>query len=217
MGRGLRLSLAMLTTLSLAGCQDRHEWHQKLTVVVDTPSGEVSGSSVIEVKAAFGQLPLSNSEVNYGLVGEATVVEVAPGRYLFALIEGSQERYYRAVRDRIATPDRGEWLKLIPKMDEVVVLKPDNYPMLVTFRDINDPRSVRKVDPDNLAATFGPGFRLGEITSEIIDEPVASRSIEQLLPWLGPYPETRLGPATGQTVNIPFNSTVSYGEFIRRK
>ena len=52
--RGFQLSLAVLVAMSLSGCQDRHEWHQKLTVVVDTPSGEVSGSSH-EVNGSCGQ------------------------------------------------------------------------------------------------------------------------------------------------------------------
>ena len=182
-GRGLRLSLVLLMTLGLAGCLDRYAWHQKLTVVVETPSGEVSGTSVIEIGASYGSQPLSPNEVWYGITGEATVVEVAPGRYLFALLDRSEERYYRAMREQIPTRDRGKWLKLIPNMNEVAVLEPKNYPMLVTFGNIDNPKSVRKVDPANLAATFGPGFRLSEITLEITDEPVTEEKIESLLGW----------------------------------
>ncbi len=162
----------MLLLLVVAGCQSHYEWHQKLTVVVDTPDGQVSGSSVIEVKARFGQLPLSDKEVWYSVVGEATVVEVAPGRYLFALLGGSEERYYRAVREQFEHVGRGDWLKRIPKMKRVVRLRPNNYPLLVTFRDIDDPKSVREVDPKNLSATFGPGVRLQSITIEVTDEPI---------------------------------------------
>ena len=215
LGPGLRLSLVLLMPLGLAGCLDRYEWHQKLTIVVETPSGEVSGSSVVAISARYGHQPLSPNEVWYRVTGEATVVEVAPGRYLFALLDGSQERYFRAVRDQLPS-DRGEWLKRIPKMKEVAVLEPKNYPLLVTFGNIDNPKTVRKVDPDNLAATFGPGFRLSEITLEITDEPVTDGRIEALLPWLGPYPEPKLGPATGGTSNIPFYRRVSHGDFILR-
>lgn len=167
----------------LSACLDHHEWHQKQTVVVDTPSGEVSGSSVVEVTARFGQMPLSNNEVSYGLAGEATVIEVAPGRYLFALLGRDEERYYRAVRDQITTPYRGEWLKLIPEMDKAAVLKTDNYPMLVTFGDINDPKTVREVDPENFADSFGPGFSLNRITLEITREPTTRGRVSALLGW----------------------------------
>lgn len=55
--------------------------------------------------------------------------------------------------------------------------------MLVTFRDIDDPASVEKVDPANLAATFGEGVSLKRITVELTDGPV-TRGIEERLPWL---------------------------------
>ena len=35
-----------------------------------------------------------------GLEGEATVVEVLPGRYLFALLKGSENRFITAAQDR---------------------------------------------------------------------------------------------------------------------
>jgi hypothetical protein len=35
-------------------------------------------------------------------------------------------------------------------------------PLLVTFADINDPASVQRVDPDDLAASFGPGYALSQ-------------------------------------------------------
>ena len=168
----------------LAGCQSHYEWHQKLTVVVDTPDGPVSGSSVIEVRARFGQLPMSDVEVWYSVIGEATVVEVVPGRYLFALLNGSEEQYYRAVREQFQGVHRGEWLKRIPAMKGVVRLLKNNYPLLVTFDDFNDPKSVRKVSPRNLPVIFGPGIRIEEITLEITDVSVAVDQINSVLPWI---------------------------------
>lgn len=47
-----------------------------------------------------------------------------------------------------------------------------HIPLLVAFTDINDSSSVREGDPDNLAATFGPGVLLKRITLEIADESV---------------------------------------------
>ena len=215
--RRAAIGVFSLVLLGLTGCQSHYEWHQKLTMVVDTPDGPVSGSSVIEVRARFGKLPLSDLEVWYTVIGEATVVEVAPGRYLFALLGGSQHRYYRAVREQFQGMPRGEWLKRIPQMEGVVTLKPDNYPQLVTFGDLDDPKSVRSADPKNLGATFGPGYRFNKITLEITGERVTKRRIEHVLQWLGAHPEARLGPATGRTTNIPLYSLLSHGEFIRRE
>ena len=182
--RKARLAVFMAAAVLLAGCQDKHEWHQKLTVVVDTPSGKVSGSSVIAIEATFGQVPMSDREVWYRVTGEATAVEIAPGRYLFALLGGSEERYYRAVRDRQKNVSRGEWLKRIPQMKEVVTLQPDGYPKLITFEDIDSPSSAREVNANTVSKVFGVGYKLDRITIEIVDDPITTGVITSLLPWL---------------------------------
>lgn len=64
-----------------------------MTIVIETPAGEREGASVVEVRAIFGKQAMSGSEVQYVYTGEATVVEVAPGRYLFALLGGTEERF----------------------------------------------------------------------------------------------------------------------------
>jgi hypothetical protein len=144
-----------------------HSWRQKLTVEVATPAGDVSGSAVVQVDATFlSDPPLGTNEVNYNVTGEATVVEVAPGRYLFALVSGSETRFYGAAPDRFVRPSsfpdgppvrlwRGEWLREIPRQTEPVSLLPDHVPMLVTFDDITRPETVRQVDPRDLDAAFG--------------------------------------------------------------
>ena len=59
-----------------------------------------------------------------------------------------------------------------------------HYPLLVTFDDINDPASVRRVDPGDLSATFGPGYRLNDVTLSIMDEPLTKGVVEIVLGWL---------------------------------
>jgi hypothetical protein len=56
----------------------------------------------------------------------------------------------------------------------------------VTFADINDPKSVIEVDPNDLQATLGPGITWNEITLESTDEPV-SKGIELKLTWIPAY------------------------------
>jgi hypothetical protein len=211
--RLLPLSLILLV---LAGCKPHETWRQKLTLVVETPTGEVSGSAVVEVDGNMWQLPGSANEISYSVRGEATVVEVLPGRYLFALLGGSEGRFHAAASDRFPGLKRAEWLPLIPRQREPASLLPDHVPMLVTFDDIARPETVREMDPDNLAAVFGQGVRLKVVTLEITREAVTEGQVEGVLGWLGPYPEPALGPATGQTANIPFYRRVHMGDFIRR-
>jgi hypothetical protein len=92
----------------------------------------------------------------------------------------------------------------------------DGLPLLVTFADITDPTTVQRVDPENLAASFGPGVRLKAVTLEITEEPVTVGKVVEVLGWLGPHPEPALGPATGDIKNIPFYRRIHMGDFIRR-
>ncbi len=65
-------------------------------------------------------------------------------------------------------------------------ITPEALPDLVTFADIDDPRSVIEVDPNNLQATLGQGVTWNEITLEMTDEPITT-GIEKKLPWLPAY------------------------------
>jgi hypothetical protein len=61
---------------------------------------------------------------------------------------------------------------------EPLVVQPKRYPMLVTFEDVTDPKSVRLVDPADPATSFGAGYALREITLEITREPVTKDVVE---------------------------------------
>jgi len=104
------------------------------------------------------------------LGGEAVVVEVGQGRYLFALLQ-----QYRPQTEILFFPDEAPLksaYKLKDRKGEVLEVPRGMYPMLVTFGNLNQPMSVEQVDPANLAATFGPRYTLKSITLEITDEPV---------------------------------------------
>ncbi len=58
-----------------------------------------------------------------------------------------------------------------------------NLALLVRFRDPNDPTTVDRVDPYNLAASFGAGVKLLRATVEITDDPLTT-GIEKKLRWL---------------------------------
>jgi hypothetical protein len=64
-----------------------------------------------------------------------------------------------------------------------VELSPSDLPLLVRFRDINDAKTVERVKPGDLGASFGPGVYLKRATVEITKDPVTT-GIEKRLPWL---------------------------------
>ena len=178
------LALVLLIWLMFAGRTD--SWNQKLTLFVETPTGEVSGSAITEVRVTFYANASLNfgTEVQYSLTGEAAAVEVLPGRFLFALMGDSEELFFRAAKDQFKGMTRGAWLRPIPGQTEPVTLTGDLIPMLVTFDDITKPETAREVDPEDLAAVFGAGVRLRAVTLEITDEAVTEGRVEGILGWL---------------------------------
>lgn len=201
-----------------------YKWNQKLTVTVETPEGVKSGASVVAASVSYNLtfgLPDAAS-ASFGWHGEATIVELPGKRFLFVLLGNPVAMAQHSFKAAILGSDDarlGDMKAYFPKLSKLHASAPlvrERYPLLVTFDDINDPKSVKKVDPNNLAATFGPGYSLKSVTLEITDEPVTTGELEKLLGWLGEHPEPKLGPATGGTTSIPFYRRVSHGDFIRR-
>ena len=164
--------------LALSGCGTQVDWNQKLTVKVLTPDGVKSGSSVVGYSATVGRQLMSGSGIQRALQGEATVVEVAPGKYLFALLGGAHEIAVRTFYDRLPKNDGLAMQQAISELREARDVPRDYYPLLVTFSNINDPKTVREVKPDQFSSIFGPGYSLESITLEITDEQVTEGKVE---------------------------------------
>lgn len=192
-----RIFVALALCLPLSGCDlfgfHDWEWHQKLTVSVMTPDGLKSGSAVVSVNVydtpSWWGLGDFRGAGASSLSGEAVTVDLGNGRYLFALLSNyshettretfiSKEEQPRTKAQVIAVYDRLE------KMRSSRELARENYPLLVTFDDIQDPETVRRVDPSNLSDSFGPGYRLNAITMSITDEPVTEGRVASVLGWL---------------------------------
>ncbi len=178
-----RLMLLVLANSTLSGCEKNYAWNEKIMVSVETPDGVKSGESVLSVKmtdATDTWGPLESRVVRHRVSGEAVVLELEPGRYLFALLKGLPDA------NGVFFPDidRREAGPMLEGLRQTRELTPDQYPLLVTFDDTNDPASVKRVLPDGLAATFGSGYRLSTITMSITDEPVTKGNVEAVLGWL---------------------------------
>tara|TARA_R110002020_G_scaffold6361_8_gene26874 strand:+ start:2085 stop:2747 length:663 start_codon:yes stop_codon:yes gene_type:complete len=183
---GFRPVVLLMAGLLLGGCGNSSTWHQKLTVTVETPEGGKAASSVVSVTLrdtkGYEWMTLPEARgARYELTGEAVVLELAPGRYLFALLPGLP------FATKVFFPDEPP-VETAPKLAGMRAsreLTPTQYPLLVTFADIEDPASVARVDPDDLAASFGEGYALSAITLAITDEKVTKGRVEAVLGWLG--------------------------------
>ncbi|MDX3885110.1 MAG: hypothetical protein QHC65_11860 [Sphingomonas sp.] len=180
----------------LAGCGllGGNSYRFKMTVEVDTPQGLRTGSSVYEVTAfKTSELITGGSSSDSILKGEALAVDLPGGQTLFALLKTVNPMredlalMSMAALDPAFRNDRTESTKRIASGNGVrspSEVNRSDYPLLVTFRDLDDPETVERVaDPSNLAATFGPGYALRQITVQVTNEPVTS-GILRKLPWL---------------------------------
>lgn len=189
------------------------DYRYRLTVEVDTPEGVRSGLSVIEVQTydtGSHSIPTPNSLVKR-MTGEAVAVDLPDGKTLFALLRSDRNVDWAKgvmssiIADREVPSGEGDPfprrfavmlerkdLYQLPRQfpDPLPYLDksdaPTAYPMLVTFKEISDPTTVEKVDPDDLAATFGKGYALKRITVQRTNDPVTT-GIERRFLWWNLY------------------------------
>jgi hypothetical protein len=195
---------------------ERYSWHQKLTITVETPAGEVSASSVSAVSWRKHWIRWDGMGWDYDLTGEAVVVEVTPGRYLFALLKGAgTTEYMGSVAGREGRVIDGALFGEVQgKRDRaagVIAVPEVQYPMLVTFDDIADPKSVALVDPAYLAASLGPGVRLKSVVLEVTDEAVNVGAVEAVLGWLSEIRPNQLDGQRYETLGAQYTLANSFG------
>ena len=75
----------------------------------------------------------------------------------------------------------------LAKRRGAVRVEPRYLPLMVRFRDINNPATVERVDPTDLAKTYGPGVRIDSALLEITGD-APTRGIAKRMPeWFGRY------------------------------
>lgn len=206
------VTFAVGAALMLAGCDTpARRFRERLTLYVETPEGAVSGSSVIEHETRFqdGWLGgLAGHSLVDGTRGEAVVVSLGSRGLLFALLTRDRTRdgpwphhgggpggyeyvVFKDLAEQATIGSGGNSNKRIALfIDALNELKPkgdvpfDILGLFVRFRDPKDPTTVERVDPADLAASFGSGVRLTRVTIEIVDEPLTI-GIEKFMPSYG--------------------------------
>jgi hypothetical protein len=188
-----------MAALSGCGSSDEASYRFRMTVEVATPQGLRTGSSVMEVTARRqSQFAPEARPLVSELRGEAVVVDTPSGP-IFALLKlpHNDHTYLQAVTFALA-PDlrEGGWepfLKAVKRLGgwfggAKADLPREDWPLMVRFRDLNDPKSVEQIDP----AVTGVRRILVETTNHEV-----TSGIEQRLRWLGNYPEPSLNPGHG--------------------
>ena len=198
-----KLAVALFILLGLYGCYEvaipSVTIHYKLTLVVDDNGKQYTSSSVVEVFRQDTTKVFGGSFGGYGgdFKGEAVVVDLGEKGALFSLLKKGDNVDYPLYIVMYAFPEHFEEYRNITEISVVDAMRkldsirprPKNdisfnkLPMLVRFRDINDPKTVELVDPNDLEKSFGAGVKLVSATMEITDE-LVTKGVERWLPWL---------------------------------
>ena len=161
--RGALGLMGGMATFVLSGCGmfgGSSTYRFRMTVEVDTPQGLKTGSSVYEVWATTNNTRLLPEEHarDWRVKGEAVAVDLGGRQFVFALlktgaIQGDLAGLSMTALDPAFHNDIVESAARIAGGDgtraRADVARKD-WPMLVRFGDINDPKSVEAVDPDRI-------------------------------------------------------------------
>lgn len=224
-----RFAVVLAMTLELSGCGRAESYRYKLTLTVSTPEGIKRGSSVVEI--SFWEVSVPAKGIMHKMRGDALYLDLGPSaRPLVALLTRQSRSGSRD--DRNWSLDGGPGIPYISRLYGIVPstnvmdtiaqiarmrgprqIASNELPDLVTFANVNDPKTVLEVNPNDLQAVLGPHVRWDEITLEITDEPVTG-GIQFRLPWLPAYSGKTLDGEPYQYKNTLANrlSTANFHE-----
>ena len=217
--RGVMGLLAVGVVSVLAGCgMMGHTYRYKLTVEVETPEGLRTGYAVREVSWSPGvQITAEADTASMTHRGEAAMVDLPNGQVLFALMspDGQETPMLAFGSARQTAWSDGAVKVLEPPAQPEVVFGQSGYPRLVRFREIADSKTVEKVDPANLAASFGPEYRLKRITTQIVSDGVTEK-VRHRLKWLTELGDSQLdGSRYHRTQSSEVSSHMNILDFAR--
>jgi hypothetical protein len=171
----------------------------RLKIEVETPEGRKSASGVLAVHPDRGYSRGGHTRT----VGDAVFVDLGGAKNLVALLAHLDDGKldldginYLALRAYTVAGGKRVSFNEMNRLTGTVAVKDPLIPVLLSFADPANPGSARVVSPDNVRAVLGNGYRLGDITTEVVPngfwpldfggalgEPV-TRGIAAKLPWL---------------------------------
>jgi hypothetical protein len=185
----------------------------RLTLEAEVDGQPKIGSGVREVTYTKQPELAAQHELSIGYRGEAIALDLGSRGALFVLLtEGSDDRSGAEwIVLRAFDFDGGslprpveEGVKQVSRLSGKRELPLDSLPMLVRFRDINDPKTVERVSPLNISERFGPNAKLVRATLEIVPagEPITT-GIDKKLVWLNRLEKYNSTPGNPFTSTLP--------------
>jgi len=165
--------LALGYLLVFGGSSTSATMRKRISIQVATPAGVKSSASVIETRRSRAPwwFPSGSGRNASAMRGEAPYVELGDGRYLFVAVNNHvRERPIKHALESGLNPDGS--------------FSVHGMPLLLTFSDITNPNTVKRVDPDDLDAAFGPGHRLLSLTATDTSERASQGTLAGKFPEL---------------------------------
>ena len=209
---GLLIVIGSGFAFAMSDKPEIYSWKYKTTIIIDTPEGEKSGSAVREM--TFSMSPCARREVEpcraeVSTKGEAVVIDLGKRGIVFSTMTDSS--YYAVFDLFLGSP--GETIAGVKYYSSLKNAKASlnqspfptypttQYPMMVTFKDMKDPKTVELVYQseririanqmadeykitDNFEKLFGKGVKIKDVIIEMTDENV-TRKISDYLPSFG--------------------------------
>jgi hypothetical protein len=199
--------------------------------------GELKTASGVREVTYTKQSELAGQhELSIGYRGEAIALDLGSRGTLFALLTAGADD--RSGAEWIVLWAFGfdggslprpveEGVKQVSRLSGKRDLPLDSLPLLVRFRDINDPKTVEGVSPLNIGERFGPNAKLVRATLEIVPagiwpfsrygvtgEPLTV-GIDQRLKWLPKYYDRQLDGEQIEKISSPLRlaNSLSFGAF----
>src|SRR6266568_2143923 len=185
--------------LPLGGCGTTASYRYKLTLSLDTPDGVKTGFNVVEIDYWTVVIP-ARGEASRAR-GQGIFIGLGSGRRPLVVLlthnRRAHESGYEAIwqgtsptgivaKKCLNVTSADKWSDVASRFRicrGVYSLTTAELPDLVTFSDLNDPKSLMLVAPNNLIATLGPGISWRSMTIQIVDEPL-TKGIDEHLPWV---------------------------------
>ena len=200
--------------LMLGGCwpfYSEEKARVRLHVEVMTPQGLRQGSGVLElINEKLPTLGIPNVHQGaVGMRGQAVIVDLPDG-VLFVLLrlpdDADTTGLTNAIEKALVPRDPQDLsaetgIKQVQTISNAApgALRADlpretpgyygpvkNWPMLVRFRDIDDPKSVEQVDPEQPEVMLGAGVTIKRVWIENTDAPVTTGIDKRLPQWFKP-------------------------------
>ena len=173
-----------------------HYQNFKLTATIRTPDGVQTSSVVRRLTFEYQWTPLPETvhEVSVDQFGEALVISYEDGPTVFVPLDYRAEltlaRVTRSLPVEGIKPHTRDkrairaWLRGLNNKQPAQPVLEAYYPTLLVFDDVDDYRTVRVLEREELREILKDGFSVPAFTIEPTKEAITDGNIQNFLPWI---------------------------------